>query len=92
MLDRPLDALEPWQDGYWALTDPNGKVLVRLEVAGRRLAIRSQDPKLRDEVAFLNRHLEHPAWKDSSVETFLAAYSRSEENVQAQIQLRPMFR
>lgn len=92
MPEKPLDALEPWQDDYWALTDPCGKVLVRLEISGRRVAIRSQDARLEDEVAFLNRHLDHPAWKAASVDSFLAAYSRSEQNVQAPIQVRPMFR
>lgn len=106
MPDKPLNALEPWQEAYWALTDPHGKVLVRLDTSGRRLAIKSKDPKSRDskskdaskdpkleaEVAFLNRHLDHPAWQGATIDVFLAAYSRSEENVQSPIQVRPMFR
>jgi hypothetical protein len=84
--------LEPWsEDDYWALTDRHGRVLARLEIAGVRLATASKDGRIQEHVAFLNRNLAHKALEWGSPEQFLGAYSRSPQNLDGDIQVRPIF-
>ncbi len=84
--------LEPWnEDDYWALTDKRGRVLARLDIVGHRIRAASPDKRLQDEIAYLNRHLEIPALRWGSPEEFLLAFTRSEQNIKASIQVRPMF-
>jgi hypothetical protein len=87
----PFEVLEPLKDDYWALTDRQGKVLAKLAIAGKRLATDAKDKRLQEEVAFLNRHLEHPALGWDNAEHFLGVYAGSPDNIRAEIQVRPMF-